>query len=55
MFFCLETKEPKIQGCNFLGYKSSHSAKVFELAPLKQQILLNASVHDLLYATKFKA
>jgi hypothetical protein len=55
MFFCLETKEPKIQGYNFLGYKSYHEAKVFELASLRRQILFNASFHDLLNATKFKA
>ena len=38
MFFCLETKEPKVQGCDFLGYKLRLSAKRFELASLKQQI-----------------
>jgi len=27
LFFCLETKEPKIQGSNFLGYKFLISAK----------------------------
>ena len=32
VFFCLETKEPKVQGSNFLGYKLSHSAKPSELA-----------------------
>jgi len=39
MFFCLETKEPKVQGSNFLGYKIRMEAKVFELASLRQQIL----------------
>jgi len=55
VFFCLETKEPKIQGSNFLCYKIYASAKRFELATLKQQIVLNASPHILLNATKFKA
>jgi hypothetical protein len=32
LFFCLETKEPKIQGSNSLGYKLALSAKPFELA-----------------------
>jgi hypothetical protein len=48
MFFCLETKEPKVQGCNFLGYKLFSSAKIFELASLKQQIFLNAASNNLL-------
>jgi hypothetical protein len=55
LFFCLETKEPKIQGSNFFCYKLSVSAKRFELAALKQQIVLNASTNNLLNATKFKA
>jgi len=48
MFFCLETKEPKIQGYNSLGYKLALSAKPFELASLKQRMLLNASFTNLL-------
>ncbi|KOS07355.1 hypothetical protein AM493_15885 [Flavobacterium akiainvivens] len=55
MFFCLETKEPKIQGSNFLCYKLYVLAKRFELASLKQQIVLNAKTYNLLNATKFKA
>jgi len=55
LFFCLETKEPKIQGSNFLGYKLPSSAKPFELASLKQRMLLNAPSDNLLNATKFKA
>jgi len=55
MFFCLETKEPKIQGFNFLGYKLPSSAKPFELASLKQRMLFNADSGNLLYATKFNA
>jgi hypothetical protein len=42
IFFCLETKETKIQGSNFLCYKTESSAKRFELASLNQQIFLNA-------------
>jgi len=53
MFFCLDAKEPKSQGCNFLCYKIAVSAKRFELASLKQQIVLNASAAILLNATKF--
>jgi len=48
MFFCLETKEPKVQGCNFLGYKSVAIAKTSELASLKQQMFFNAFARDLL-------
>jgi hypothetical protein len=55
IFFCLETKETKVQGYNFLCYKIQPSAKRFELAALKQQIFLNASACILLNATKFKA
>jgi len=55
LFFCLETKETKIQGSNFLCYKIEALAKRFELAALKQQIFLNASAYILLNATKFKA
>jgi hypothetical protein len=55
MFFCLETKEPKIQGSNFLCYKIDVPAKRFELAALKQQIFLYAGTSILLNATKFKA
>jgi hypothetical protein len=51
----LKQKNQKFKATNFLGYKSSHVAKVFELASLRQQILFNASFHDLLNATKFKA
>jgi len=43
-FFCLETKETKIQGDNFLCYKIKISSKRFELATLKQQIFFNASI-----------
>ena len=39
-FFCLETKETKIQGSIFLSYKLLIPAKRFELAALKQQIFL---------------
>ena len=35
LFFCLETKEAKIQGWNFLCYKFKASAKSFELASLQ--------------------
>jgi hypothetical protein len=55
LFFCLETKETKIQGSNFLCYKTAVSAKRFELAALKQQIFINASTPVLFHATKFKA
>jgi len=55
LFFCLETKETKIQGFNFLCYKLGTSAKRFELAMLRQQIVLNALMPDLLDATKFNA
>jgi hypothetical protein len=55
LFFCLETKETKIQGSNFLCYKTGFSAKRFELASLRHQIFLNASLPVLLNATKFKA
>ena len=55
MFFCLETKEPKVQGSNFLGYKLPLSAKPFELASLKQRMLLNVDKGNLLNATKFNA
>jgi len=48
MFFCFKTKEPKVQGSNFLGYKIRMEAKVFELASLRQQILFNASILILL-------
>jgi hypothetical protein len=40
LFFCLETKEPKIQGSGFLGYKSLATAKRFKLAALRQEIFL---------------
>ena len=55
LFFCLETKEAKIQGSNFLCYKLSASAKSFELATLKQQMIFNTSTYNLFNATKFKA
>jgi len=55
LFFCLETKEPKIQGFNFFCYKILNLAKSFELAALKQQMILYASSNILLYATKFNA
>jgi hypothetical protein len=55
LFFCLDAKEPKSQGSNFFCYKLSMSAKRFELAALKQQIVLDASMNNLLNATKFKA
>jgi len=59
LFFCLETKEtiPIAIGTRLelLCYKSAVSAKRFELATLKQQIVLNASTPNLPDATKFKA
>jgi len=54
-FFCLETKETKIQGSNFLGYKLFSSAKRFKLASLKHEIFFNAAPNNLLNATKFNA
>ncbi|KGO91657.1 hypothetical protein Q766_16630 [Flavobacterium subsaxonicum WB 4.1-42 = DSM 21790] len=55
LFFCLETKEPKIQGSNFFCYKIEDLAKSFELDALRQQMILNASSSILLNATKFNA
>ncbi|PZR24465.1 MAG: hypothetical protein DI539_00370 [Flavobacterium psychrophilum] len=40
---------------NSFGYKSKFSAKPFELATLKQRMLLNASNPDLLHTTEFNA
>jgi hypothetical protein len=48
-FFCLETKEAKVQGCDFLGYKSVTIAKTSELASLRTA---NTFAPDLLHATK---
>ena len=48
IFFCLETKEAKVQGCNFLGYKWFVCAKTSELALLRQQMFLNAHTCHLL-------
>jgi hypothetical protein len=55
LFFCLETKETKVQGSKLLMLQTAASAKRFELAALKQQIFLHASAVVLLNATKFKA
>lgn len=52
-FFCLETKETKIQGSIFLSYKLLIPAKRFELAALKQQIFLRL-IHNLLNAKKMR-
>jgi hypothetical protein len=44
LFFCLDAKEPKGQGCMYFAKIILHSAKEKELASLKQLFLFNASL-----------
>jgi len=54
-FFCLETKEAKVQGCNFLVYKSLATAKTPELASLRTADISLRSCSRFAYATKLNA
>jgi len=58
-FFCLETKETKIQGYIFFSYNYFASAKSFEPAyrqagslALKRQMIFNAYSYNLLNAKR---
>ncbi|MGJ1385998.1 hypothetical protein ACR782_07335 [Sphingobacterium spiritivorum] len=45
MFFCLDAKEPKNQGCDGFTKNELREAKMQKLASLKQFTFFNASLH----------